>query len=76
MLENILNLEGIHVLNKDQQANVSGGKITCSAPSFSHFDLDANGGQGGAVYTQECERSFLSVKTGSFTHSFVSDQYY
>lgn len=71
MLNDILELEGIKKLSKNEQKAVNGGRTTCSAPRFSHIDEGANGGAGGAVFTQECTRRFLGIVTGRFTNTFV-----
>jgi len=74
MLKDVLSIEGVSQLNKGEQATIKGGGVSCGSPSFSHFDLEANGGQGGAVYTQQCTRTNFFGRTTTFTHSFISDQ--
>ncbi len=38
MLKKILNLEGVTILDQEQQNQVVGGKVTCESPVFSHFE--------------------------------------
>jgi len=75
MLKNVLSIKGATQINKSEQANIKGGGVSCGSPVFSHYDDNANGGDGGAVYTQQCSRTFLGFTTATWTHSFVSDQY-
>ncbi|MGR7813983.1 hypothetical protein [Lacinutrix undariae] len=76
MLKKILNLEGVTILDQEQQNQVVGGKVTCESPVFSHFEAPGegaiNGGQGGAVYTQNCvDTGFLGLgKPKKFIHTF------
>ena len=68
MLKNILNLEGVALLSKEEQKNVNGG-LKCVTLSYEE-DITASGyvgnGYATGICTFKCRPSFLGIGFGSW----------